>query len=186
MSNKPYVCVSAGHNPKGKIACGASDYLDESTEARWMTKQVIKLLKKAKIATKDCTCNKGKNQRDVLVKICNSSNAKPADLTVSIHFNSFNHEKKSDGETKGVECLVTADKGIKHSIGTDVCKSIAKLGFTNRGVKVVDNLYFLNHTSAPAILIEVCFVSDVDDYRLYKSKKNEIAKAIATSIIRNI
>ena len=28
------VTVHAGHNKNGKIACGASDYIDESKEAR--------------------------------------------------------------------------------------------------------------------------------------------------------
>ena len=122
----------------------------------------------------------------MLEKICKASNSTPADLTVSIHFNSHIHEAKSNGETVGTEVLVLSDEGIKHRVANDVCKSISRLGFVNRGIKVRDNLYFLRHTSAPAILIEVCFVSDADDARLYKKKKKEIAKAIATSIIRNI
>ena len=116
MKHKPIICVSAGHNPKGKIACGASDYLDESTEARWMTKEVIKLLKKAGIKTKNCTCNNGKNQKDVLEKICKASNSTPADLTVSIHFNSHEHEAKSNGETVGTEVLVLSDEGVKNQV----------------------------------------------------------------------
>ena len=43
------ITLHAGHNPKGKIACGASDYLDESTEARWLVKKVATLLKKKKV-----------------------------------------------------------------------------------------------------------------------------------------
>jgi len=38
--------VHAGHNPSGKIACGASDLLDESNQARKIAKEVIRLLKK--------------------------------------------------------------------------------------------------------------------------------------------
>ena len=91
-----------------------------------------------------------------------------------------------NGETVGTEVLVLSDEGIKHRVANDVCKSISRLGFANRGIKVRDNLYFLRHTSAPAILIEVCFVSDADDARLYKKKKKEIAKAIASSIISNV
>ena len=34
MSKIKAVTIHAGHNPRGKIACGASDYIDESTEAR--------------------------------------------------------------------------------------------------------------------------------------------------------
>ena len=46
MSKIKAVTIHAGHNPKGKIACGASDYIDESTEARIIVKKVKALLKK--------------------------------------------------------------------------------------------------------------------------------------------
>ena len=38
--------VHAGHNPDGKIACGAVGLIKESTEARKVKKKVIKLLRK--------------------------------------------------------------------------------------------------------------------------------------------
>ena len=37
--------ISAGHNPPGKVACGACGLLDESRENRLITKEVIRLLK---------------------------------------------------------------------------------------------------------------------------------------------
>jgi N-acetylmuramoyl-L-alanine amidase len=40
----------------------------------------------------------------------------------------------------------------------------------------------LNHTKAPAVLIEVCFVDDPDDVKLYKKTYKKIAKVIADSI----
>ena len=46
MSKIKAVTVHGGHNPQGKIACGASDYIDESREDRIITKKVIRLLKK--------------------------------------------------------------------------------------------------------------------------------------------
>ena len=58
-----------------------------------------------------------------------------------------------------------------------------KLGFTNRGIKTTGGLYYLNHTINKAILIEVCFVDDKDDYDLYKKAGyKQIAKAIADGI----
>lgn len=69
------VTVHAGHNPSGKIACGASDLLDESTEARWITRKVIKLLRKKGIKAVNCTVNNGTSQGDVLRKICDKCNA---------------------------------------------------------------------------------------------------------------
>ena len=37
--------VHAGHNPDGKIACGACGLIKESTEARKVKKEVVKLLR---------------------------------------------------------------------------------------------------------------------------------------------
>ena len=62
------ITLHAGHNPKGKIACGASDYLDESTEARFITKKVAAILRKRKMKVYDCTVNNGLNQKDILRK----------------------------------------------------------------------------------------------------------------------
>lgn len=38
--------VHAGHNPDGKIACGACGLIKESTEARKVKNEVIRLLRK--------------------------------------------------------------------------------------------------------------------------------------------
>lgn len=180
------VTVHAGHNPSGKIACGASDLLDESTEARWITKKVIKLLKKNGIKAVNCTVNNGTSQKDVLYKICNKCNAvADADLHISIHFNSGRNDKTGDGRTGGTEVLLTKNIDDKGDIAKRVCNQMAKLGFTDRGVKINTGLYFLNHTKAQAILIEVCFVDDKDDYMLYKSGRIDVAHAIVHAIVKH-
>lgn len=180
------VTVHAGHNPSGKIACGASDWLDESTEARWLTRKVIKLLKKNSIKAVNCTVNNGVCQNDVLYKICAKCNAvADADLHISIHLNSGRIDKKGDGKIGGTEVLLTQNVAEKGDIATRICNQMLKLGYTNRGVKVTKDLYFLNHTKAPAILIEVCFVDDIDDYRLYKSNRLNVAKAIVNGILNH-
>ena len=73
--------------------------------------------------------------------------------------------------------------GVRGDLASRICLKLAKLGFQNRGIKVRDDLYFLNHTSKPAILVEVCFVSDPDDAILYKTQKNDVAKAIVQAIL---
>ena len=62
--------IHGGHNPAGKIACGASDLLDESKEDRKIAKAIIKYLKKAGATTYNCSVSNGKSQNDVLKKIC--------------------------------------------------------------------------------------------------------------------
>lgn len=183
MSKITKVTVHAGHNKQGKIACGASDYIDESKEARVICKRVVSLLKKHSITAYNCTVNNGTSQSDVLRKICAKCNAKSRQLDISIHFNACTHSKK-DGKTKGVEVLCKSKDGIKGKVSEYICKNISKIGFTNRGVKTTDGLYFLNHTSKPAILIEVCFVDDFDDAALYKKNRDNVANAIVQAIIK--
>lgn len=166
--------IHAGHNPDGKIACGASGYIKESTEARNVTRDVIAELKRRGHNAYDCTCDNGTGQTDVLKKICSKANARKVDLDVSIHFNS------SNGQGNGTEVLYKTSNGSKWA--TKVQKSIVKeCGFKDRGIKKRDNLYYLNNTKNVAILIEVCFVDNKNDVNKYNSKK--VAKAIVDGLV---
>ena len=166
--------VHAGHNPDGKIACGAVGILKESTQARKVVKYVIGYLKKAGHTVYDCTCNNGISQNDVLKKIVSKCNTHDVNLDISIHFNSGAGDKKGNGKTTGTEVLVyDATKSIPYRAAENVCKEIAKLGFKNRGVKENPSLYVLNATRSPAILIECCFVDDKDDANLYNAIQSE-------------
>lgn len=180
------VTIHAGHNQSGEVACGAVGILDESKEARIIVKKVIKLLKVNGIKAVDCTVNDGKGQQDVLQRICTCCNAvKDADLNISIHFNSGAGDQKGNGKTTGTEVLVTADKDDKGDIARRICSQMEKLGFKNKGVKVRSKLYFLNRTKKPAVLVEVCFVDDKDDAKLYNKNKDAVAKAIVKAILNH-
>ena len=61
--------------------------------------------------------------------------------------------------------------------------NLASIGFANRGVKASTGLYFLRKAAAPALLIEVCFVDDRDDYNVYMANVDKVAKAIAEGIL---
>lgn len=172
--------VHAGHNPDGKIACGAVGVLKESTEARKVKDSVISMLKSLGHTVFDCTVNDGTSQANVLTKIVNKCNAHDVDLNVSIHFNSGACDKKGNGKTTGSEVLIySATSGAK-KYAEKICKSIEALGFKNRGVKVRQDLYVLRKTSAPALLVECCFVDDADDAKLYDPEK------MAAAIVKGI
>lgn len=176
--------IHGGHNPQGKVACGASGFLDESREDRLICKEVVRLLKLAGHTAYDCTCNNGKDQGDVLKKIVAKCNKRSATLDVSIHLNSGRNDRKGDGKIAGVEVLCTSASGIKKDAATRIRRNMKKLGFTDRGTKTTNGLYYLNHTKNKAILIEACFVDDKDDYGLYRKKGYKVvAKAIAEGII---
>ena len=172
--------VSAGHNPDGKVACGAVGLLKESTEARRVTNEVVRLLKEQGHTVYNCTCDNGTSQGDVLKKIVAKCNQHSVDLDVSIHFNAGASAQKKNGQTTGTEVLVYNDSSKAMAAAQRVAKQISALGFKNRGIKIRDGLYFLRNTKSTAMLIECCFVDDGDDAALYDYKK--MAAAIVQGI----
>ena len=164
--------VHAGHNPDGKVACGAIGLIKESTEARKVKDEVIRLLQSLGHTVYDCTEENGKNQSDILTKIVKKCNAHAVDIDVSIHFNA--------GGGKGTEVYVYSTNSGSKSYAQNVVNAISGLGFANRGVKTNPNLYVLKHTSSPAILIECCFVDSQTDVNLYNYKT--MAQAIVKGI----
>ena len=97
------------------------------------------------------------------------------DFVLEIHFNAFK-EDRGDGKNKGVEIFAKAGSSIEGNI----VKNIAALGFTNRGVKFSSFAVINTARSkgARAALLEICFIDDADDMKLFLAKKNQVVDAI--------
>ena len=162
------ICVVAGHTMKGK-GTGASKYINESTENRVVSKYVVDYLKKAGHEADYYEINEA---TDYLSKQVKFANAKSYDLVVQIHFNA--------GGGTGTETLYKTSSGKKYA--EKVTNSLGKL-YKQRGVKVRNDLYWLNQTKAPAILVEVCFVDSTTDTNIYNANKAYTGKLIAEGII---
>lgn len=173
--------INAGHNAAGQNACGAVGLLNESKENRKVAKRVIKNLKKAGLTVYDCTVDKAPSQRDNLIKICKLCEAHKVDLNVFIHFDSGVIDLVGDGKTTGTSCMVRTNSGIRKKAADYIRKEISALGFRDRGTHERSDLYVLNHTSAPCVLIECCFVNDIDDKKRYNYKT--MADAITRAIL---
>ncbi len=172
--------VHAGHNPAGKVACGAVGLINESTENRRVKDEVISQLRQLGHMVYDCTVDDGTGQQDVLKKIVSKCNAHAVDLDLSIHFNSGAADQEGNGKTTGVEVYSYDTSGIARDTARRICECISELGFRNRGVKISKTFYVLKHTKAPAVLIECCFVDDRDDVQLYDYQS--MASAIVCGI----
>lgn len=173
--------LHAGHNPDGKVACGAVGIIKEATEARKVVNKLKNLLEDKGCTVYDCTCNDGVGQADVLNKIVKSCNAHPVDLDVSIHFNAGISDKMGNGKTTGTECLIYSTTSKSYLYAQKIVGHIAALGFRNRGVKVRADLTYLKKTKAAAILVECCFTDDADDCQIYNAEK--MALAICNGIL---
>ena len=107
------------------------------------------------------------------------------DYVLEIHFNAGGNDTKGNGATTGTEIYITTSEKT-HGVETEIVKGISNIGFKNRGVKRKDFavIYYIKKQGVSPALLEVCFIDDIDDMKLYQSKKSEVIKAIAGGIIR--
>lgn len=175
--------VHGGHAAVNKKYCGAVGLLNESKEDRLIKDEIIRLLRLNGHTVYDCTVDSGSSQTDVLKQICAKCNAHDVDMDFSIHLNSGRNDYKGDGKLGGFEIWLTNTNSGKGDAAARIRAKMKALGFADRGTKTASNLYYLNHTKAPALLLEICFVDDKDDWTLY----NLIGyKKIAEEIVKGI
>lgn len=168
------VWLDAGHGGKDPGAIGNG--LQEKNITLPVTLEVGKILERYGITVGYSRKN------DVYVSLedrANKANNFGADIFVSIHCNAF--EKPS---AHGVETYshIGSVKGAKlaKSIHDEVIK--AKLYTRNRGTKTA-NFAVLRLTKMPAALIEMAFITNLEDAQLLKTKQKEFATAIAKGIL---
>lgn len=176
--------VHAGHGLANGQGCGAVSILDESTEARKVRTALIKYLQTLGHTVYDCTYEANNTQNAILKAIVTKCNEHAVDLDISIHLNSGRNDQTGDDSTGGVE--VYGYTSATQTVGANICSKIAStFGYTNRGFKINQSLYVLRNTNSQAILIECCFVDDVDDAKVWNPQKCAwaIAEAITGSTI---
>jgi len=163
------VVISSGH---GLLVRGASGIIDEVDEARLVVDTVLAILLKMGVQAVAFHDNTSTTQEENLNLIVDFHNSQERDLDVSVHFNA----SSPTSDPRGTECLYKTQE----SLAADVAAAIAVEGqLINRGSKYRDDLFFLNSTDRPAILIEVCFVDSEADVEAYQANMEEISLAIA-------
>ena len=113
-----------------------------------------------------------KTQNENLNRIVDAHNREERDLDISVHFNAY----VETTSPMGTEVLYVTQS----TLAQHVAAAIAASGFINRGAKKRTDLFFLNQTQMPSILIEVCFVDSTADAEIYDRQFDTICDAIAT------
>jgi N-acetylmuramoyl-L-alanine amidase len=167
------IVISSGHGLHIRGAAGPAPWgLDEVNEARKVVDVVAEELDQRGVDVDVFHDDTSSDQNTNLHTIVNHHNARERDLDVSIHFNAF------DQTAHGTECLYVTQSTLANQISS----GIAKCGFTNRGGKKRTDLYFLNQTTMPSVLVEVAFCDNQMDCDTYRAKFQAICKSIATMI----
>ena len=165
------VAISSGHSLKVR---GASGVLDEVDEARKVVEHVADELGSMGIEVMIFHDDTSTTQSENLETIVAFHNEQERDLDVSIHFNAYIETTAA----MGTECLYLSQA----ELAKQVANAIASVGFKNRGAKKRTDLYVLNKTEMPCILIEVCFVDSQADADLYHERFDRVCSVIAGAI----
>ena len=163
------IVISSGH---GKLIRGASGYLDEVDEARRVVERVAEYLRAAGAGVKTFHDDISTSQNENLNRIVDYHNDQKRDLDISVHFNAYETTQKP----MGTECLFVTQSELADAMATSIARAS---GFIDRGPKMRSDLFFLNNTDEPAILIEICFVDSLADADIYQEKFDAICGAIA-------
>jgi len=167
------VAISSGHGEKVR---GASEYIDEVEEARRVVERVADELHEAGVLVNVFHDNTSTSQQQNLETIVNWHNSQDRDVDISVHFNAY----QPTDSPMGTECCYLTQEDL----ATQVAGNISRNGnLVNRGPKARSDLYFLNKTDGPAILIEVCFVDSKADVNEYQINFGMICAGIADVFI---
>ncbi len=182
------LAIHGGHGLDGKPGSGAVGVVyngsntiitKESTQDRLVVKYIKEYAKPYVNKIYDCTVDNGTSQNDILNKLVAKHNEVNADINLSIHFNSGAKDERGNGRTTGVEVLVY-NPNTSNPEADRICKSIEKLGFSNRKLKDGSGKAVIRKTKKKMLLVECCFLDDLDDIKLYDAKS--MAKAIVQGL----
>lgn len=170
------ISINAGHTKAGAGYGAEYKGFRESEINRAVVTALIPKLQKLGHTVHNSTVDKATTNKAYLSQAVKSSNNSGAELFLSIHCNA-----STTHTGHGVECWTY--KGAQHPAAKRICANMAKLGFRNRGVKDGRNLYVVKNTTAKAILIELFFLDNYTDRKLYlELGADKIAQAIADAI----
>ena len=163
--------ISSGHS----INCqGASDIINEVTEARRVVDRIYKMCKAIGIEVykyHDTSSSSSQNLRNIV----NWHNQFKNGIDISIHFNAYQHTSNS----MGTEVCYYSQSQLASKVSTAISKAS---GLKDRGAKERKGLYVLKNTNKPMLLIEVCFCDSSYDVQKYQENFDSICVAIIKAL----
>ena len=166
------IVISSGH---GLYVRGAAGIIDEVDEARKLVDCLAKEFRFRGIDTKVYHDDVSYTQNENLNRIVDYHNNQVRDLDISVHFNAY----EQVDHPMGVEVLYVTQGPLAGEFAVAI-STAGKL--KNRGAKYRDDLFFLNNTAMPAVMLEVCFVDSEADCNAYRDNFDDVVQGIADII----
>ncbi|WMM26808.1 N-acetylmuramoyl-L-alanine amidase [Tissierella sp. MB52-C2] len=168
------VFLDAGHGGKDPGALGNG--LQEKDIALSVTLKVGEILKRHNVEVIYSRTT------DVFLELSertNLANKANADIFVSIHCNAAENVN-----AKGVETFSYPNSTKGTALAKCIQDSIlqSKIYTLNRGIKTA-NFAVLRQSNMPSALVELAFITNIDDFKILKDKQEELALAVAKGIL---
>ena len=170
------LAIDIGHNVS--YDTGAVGIRKEDDLNRLVGNSLISKLREIGVKVVNCTPNTAKSLNDSLYQRVITANNSGATLFVSIH-----HNACPGGYGSEVLCIKNNYQGgLSTKVGEAILNELSSLGLRNRGVKDRRDLYVINNTSMPALIVECAFVDSSSDMKNYNPEKSATAiyKGICT------
>lgn len=162
-----------GHG--GKDPGAVNGKRKESDDVLKLGKAVAKIVRAAGIKVEETRIN---DETLTLTERSNMERKKKYDYFISFHRNAATNKSAN-----GVETYVYTTNNVKSmQLATIIQNNLVEIGFRNRGVKAA-NFHVLRETYSPAVLIEVGFISNEEDNKLFDKRFGDIADVIAKAIM---
>lgn len=179
------IFIDQGHNP-GTINAGASGNGLIEAEVTYQVgvdlKQLLDTSSNFEVRLSRNSSDEvlGHDTRSSLQERVRMANEWPADYFISIHANS-----NTDPSISGSEVYVYSQESPADALAFDVLNALVEVAKTrDNGVYVNPFLYVLRNTTMPAILVELAYLSNVDDAQLLKEDSFLFALSIYVGILR--
>ncbi len=170
------IAINAGHTVSGPGSGAVYKGFNEGELTRAVAKALTTQLRAKGHTIVNATVDKASSQNAYLREVCRIANNSGAELVISLHCNASATRKGY-----GAECWTWKGEKVKQAV--KICENLAAMGFRNRGIKNGSNLYVVRNTWATAILVEMFFLDNYTDRKIYLEQgANKIAAAIAAGI----
>ena len=172
------LAIDIGHNVL--YDTGAVGIRKEDDLNRLVGNALISKLRDIGVKVVNCKPNTAKSLNDSLYQRVITANNSGATLFVSIH-----HNACPGGYGAEVLCIKNNYQGgLSTKVGQAILNELSSLGLRNRGVKDRRDLYVINNTLMPALIVECAFVDSSLDMKNYNPEKTAAAiyKGICTAL----
>ena len=121
----------------------------------------------------------GSDNRSSLAARVDGAESFEADYFISLHINSYTNE-----DVRGIEVFASDGDDTSYHFGNSLLQGMEEAtDLKNRGMKLSSELYVLENTTMPAVLLEMGFISNADDAELLSEQPELFAQGIYNGIV---